>query len=94
VTIVGKWFYRRAASNRESKWISASLVSLVLGILVYAAGVIMYQYANHRLLYFNLGENLEFVRHLAEWGQWVESAGIVLVFLGLALYVAGKRRGV
>lgn len=76
----------------KSKLSLASLVSLVLGPLVYASGAILSAYSYHRIVFFSVGEDVAFFRDWYERGQWVKEAGVILFMLGVALYVMGRRK--
>ena len=82
------------SAERKSKWVLASLASLVLGLVAYATGLLMYSYGWHHMYWFGLGENRLTAMRMWEWGQWAEGAGIILVILGLVFYVAWKKKGV
>jgi hypothetical protein len=74
--------------------LQASLGSLVLGLVAYATGLLMYSYGWHHMYWFGMGESRLTALRMWEWGQWTEGAGIILVILGLVFYVAGRRKGV
>jgi hypothetical protein len=79
----------RSASNseynikRERRMCSLGKWVLVLGFVVYAIGFVMWAYSNHKLLYWDLGDNLKTVHDMNEWGQYLEGAGVALVIAGL-----------
>jgi len=83
-----------ASARRETRWVSRSLAFLVFGLVVYAAGVVMYALSYH-LLFREGVDTLGFGTwaDIYEWSNWVQNAGIILVILGVVLYVAGKRKG-
>jgi len=76
------------SAERSSKWNLASL-SLVLGLLAYVAGTVMYA-----CRFFFRFSYLTEEFHLYEWSIVVKDVGVTLVILGLVLYVIGKRKGV
>lgn len=90
--MVGSGSEEGKSAERAPRWVSASFVSLVLGLVVYAAGAILYSYGWHEYQYWNVGEDRSFAFDMLEWGTWVERAGISLVILGLVFYVAGRRK--
>ena len=94
MTMAGSGSETRQSSERKSKWALACLASLVLGLLVYAAGFLVYSYSYHRVHWFGLGENVDIYVKGTEWGQWAEGVGVILFMLGIVLYVAVKRKGV
>jgi hypothetical protein len=94
VIMEGNGSGRGGTDKRGSKVIAASLISLVLGLVAYAVGFLMYSYSWHRYNYFGLGEDRSSWFKMMEWGNWVEGAGIMLVILGVVLYVVWKRKGV
>jgi len=67
----------------------ASFISLILGLVVYAAGFLMYSYAWHHYNYWGLGEDRSGSFRMMEWGQWAEGSGTILVFLGVAFMALG-----
>jgi len=84
------------STKRRPRRVSTTLASLVLGLLVYAAGAVMYALGYHQLFTgdWNLLENRNTWTNIYEWSSWVKDAGIILVILGLVFYVAGRRKGV
>ncbi|HEX9908134.1 MAG TPA: hypothetical protein VGB78_06675 [Thermoplasmata archaeon] len=82
------------STKSRSRLLAASLSSLVLGLVVYASGVITYSIGWHDWNYWSMGDDMTTAFHMMEWGQWAEGAGVILVILGLVFYVARKRKGV
>jgi hypothetical protein len=78
------------SARGKSKVFMASFISLILGLVVYAAGFLLYSYSWHRYYYFSFGEtgHGDWYR-MMEWGNWAEGAGIILVILGVALIALG-----
>lgn len=78
------------SARGKSKIFLASFISLILGLVVYATGFLMYSYSWHRFYYFSLGETgrRDWYR-MMEWGNWAEGAGIILVIFGVALIALG-----
>ena len=72
-----------------SKW-SLIRLSLVLGVLLYLAGTIVYVCRFFfRATWLNPEHN-----HFWEWSIVAKDVGVVLFLLGIALYVVGRRKGV
>ena len=80
------------AARGKPKVFMASFISLILGLVVYAAGFLMYSYSWHRFYYWNLGADRDIWYRMMEWGNWAEGAGIILVILGVALIALGIMR--
>jgi len=83
---------KKESARGRSKVFIASFISLILGLVVYAAGFLMYSYSWHRYNYFGLGENRSDWYRMMEWGNWAEGVGIILVILGVALIAFGIMR--
>ena len=88
MTIRGSGLEFGQLTERKSRWVFGSLVSLVIGFLAFAGGTIMRDYSYH-----NYSVGGELLRDMYEWGIWVQDAGSIFVILGLVLYVAWRRRG-
>ncbi len=79
----------RESAELRSKWNLTSL-SLVLGVLLYLAGTIVYLCRFFfRATWLNPEHN-----HFWEWSIVAKDVGVVLFLLGIALYVVGRRKGV
>lgn len=94
MTMAGSGSEIGQSSERKSKWALASFASLVVGLLTYAAGVLMYAYSYHHAYYWDLGDYSRIEFKMLEWSQWAKGAGVILFMLGIVLYVAVKRKGV
>jgi len=81
-------------AGRKSKALVASLISLVLGLVAYAMGFLIYSYGWDRTYIAQGNPYATNPYNYMEWGQWAEGAGIILVILGLVFYVAWKKKGV
>jgi hypothetical protein len=84
----------RGTAGRRSKVLLASLISLVLGLVAYVTGFLIYSYGWNRAYIVHYNPFATNPYKYMEWGQWAEGAGIILVILGLVFYVAWKRKGV
>jgi len=84
------------SAKGKSKVFMASFISLILGLVVYAAGFLMYSYYWHRYYYEGFGQGNSSMMgdwyRMMEWGNWAKGAGIMLVILGVALIALGIMR--
>ena len=78
--------------RRKSILFKVSFISLVLGLVAFATGFLMYSYGWHHMYWFGLGDSRLTAMRMWEWGQWAEGAGIILVILGVTLLALGIMR--
>lgn len=90
MTMVGSGLEGGQSTERKSKLVVASLVSLVLGLLVFASGVIAEWVAYDQMLAAHGSATTD----LYVWSYRIQDVGFALAMLGLVFYVAGKRKGV
>ena len=77
------------SAERGSKW-SLSLLSLILGLLLYLVGTIVFV-----CRFFFRATQLDPERYnFFEWSVVAKDAGVVLFLLGIVLYVVGKKKAV
>lgn len=62
---------------------------MVIGLFVYATGLFAWAYSNHKLLYWNLGDDIGAWTRMNEWGSYAEGAGVAIVILGLTFIAVG-----
>jgi hypothetical protein len=82
----------RRLSERGPGWFAAGAVTRIIGLLVYATGFFAWAYSNHKILCWNLGDDLSAWTRMNERGSYVEGAGVAVTMLGLAFIAIGLAR--
>jgi hypothetical protein len=80
--------------GRGSKVFIASFITLVLGLVAYVTGFLVYSYGWDRAYNYQFNPNISYppIYRYIEWGQWAEGIGIILVILGITLVAFGIMR--